>query len=81
MEGLAGTTPCMDWQAQDLEVAWKSFKQHVEFMFSGPLKAKSEEEKCSYLMIWVGEKGRNMFQTWNLDANDRIWLVGWLFWV
>ena len=71
MEELAGTTPCMDWQAKDLGVAWKSFKQHVEVMFSGHLKAKSEEEKCSFLMIWIGETGRNMYQTWNRDANDR----------
>ena len=71
MEGLAGTTPCMDWQATYLEVAWKSFKSHVEFVFSGPLKGKSEEEKCSYFMIWTGEKGRNMFQTWNHDVIEK----------
>ena len=47
----------MVWNATYLEVAWEAFKQHIHFMFSVLLKAKSEEEKCSYLMIWTGEKG------------------------
>ena len=59
IEGLAGIAPCIDWNVTDLEVAWKAFKQHIHFMFSVPLKAKTEEEKCSYLMIWTGEK-RNL---------------------
>ena len=41
-----GSLPCMDWERQDLEQSWKSFKQHVQFMFDGPLKKKDEEEKC-----------------------------------
>ncbi|XP_060084332.1 uncharacterized protein K02A2.6-like [Ylistrum balloti] len=39
-------------------------------MFTGPLKGKSEPEKCSYLMLWVGEKGRNIFSTWTIDQNE-----------
>ena len=61
----------MDGERQDLEQSWKSFKQHVQFMFDGPLKKKDEEEKCAFLMLWVGEKGRNLFQTWNLSAAQK----------
>ena len=71
IEGLIGSTPSIDWQSNDLESAWRNFKQHVEFMFSGPLKSKSEEEKCSYLMIWVGDKGRQIYTTWQLSDDDR----------
>lgn len=70
MESLLATVPSMDWQSQDLEGSWKSFRQHVEFMFSGPLKGKEEPEKCSFLMLWVGEKGRNIYSTWALSAED-----------
>ena len=66
-----GALPFMDWEKQDLEQSWKSFKQHVQFMFDGPLKKKDEEEKCAYLMLWVGEKGRSLFQTWKLSADQR----------
>ena len=40
-------------------------------MFQGPLKQASPSEKCAYLLIWVGETGRDIFKSWNLDAPDR----------
>ena len=65
MDGLFSQMPTMNWEANDLETSWKSFQQHAEFVFSVPLKAKTEVEKCSYSMIWVGEKGRNIYSTWS----------------
>ena len=29
-------------------------------MFGGPLKAKSEEEKCNYQMLWASAKVRSI---------------------
>ena len=63
--------PRMDWEAKDLDNAFKSFREHCEFMFGGPLQAKSEEEKCNYLMLWAGEKGRSIYSTWNLNADQK----------
>jgi hypothetical protein len=73
MDLLSGSTPAMDWTSDDLECQWKSILQHVIFIFSGPLKKKNEDEKCAYLMIWVGQKGRDiyMYSTWNLNEDDR----------
>ena len=34
---------------------------HVQWSALG----KKEEEKCSYLLIWYGEKGRDIANTWN----------------
>lgn len=34
-------------------------------MFSCPLSSKKEEEKCSHLVIWWGEKGRDIVKTWS----------------
>ena len=65
------STPKMDWSAEDLPTAFKAFKSHCEFMFGGPLKKKDEEEKCNYLMLWVGEKGRNIYSTWTLTADSK----------
>ena len=63
--------PRMDWDAKDLPLAFKSFKEHCNFMFGGPLKSKSEEEKCNYVMLWAGEKGRNIYSTWTLTNEER----------
>ena len=68
MEG--NSAPKVDWTSKDLPNAWKAFRQHCEFTFGGPLKRKSEEEKCNYLMIWVGDKGRDIYNTWELTADE-----------
>lgn len=34
------------------------------------MKAKSEEQMCNYLMIWVGEKGRDIYNTWTLTDEE-----------
>ena len=62
----------MDWEAENLPERWKRFRQHVELMFSGPLSSKKEEEKFSYLLIWCGEKGRDIVNTWSdISAEDK----------
>ena len=63
-------SPQMDWDAENLPERWKRFRQHMELMFSGPLAAKKEEEKYSYLLIWCGEKGRDIPNTWSDVTND-----------
>ena len=45
--------------------------RHTALMFSGPLKSKTEEEKVSYLLLWVGAKGRDIRHTWtDISAED-----------
>ena len=56
MELTGVQSPQMDWDADNLSERWKRFRQHVELMFSGPLAAKKEEEKCTYLLILCDEK-------------------------
>lgn len=70
MELTGVQSPQMDWDAENLPERWKRFRQHVELMFSGPLAAKKEEEKCSYLLIWCGEKGRDIANTWSDVTED-----------
>ena len=59
-------SPRMDWASLDLPNEFKKFKGHTKFMFGGPLEKKNEEQKCNYLMLWVGDKGRQIYSTWNL---------------
>lgn len=56
--------PVMNWKSSNLPEQWEKFKDHVELIFTGPLKDKSEEEKVSYLLLWVGEEGRQVKKTW-----------------
>uniref|UniRef100_A0A3P9K9H2 Gypsy retrotransposon integrase-like protein 1 n=1 Tax=Oryzias latipes TaxID=8090 RepID=A0A3P9K9H2_ORYLA len=70
MESYGVPIPRMDWDCSNLPEAWRKFRQHAELMFTGPLREKDEADKCSYLLLWVGEKGRDVYNTWNLTADE-----------
>jgi hypothetical protein len=61
----------MDWEARGLPNAFKKFKEHCDFLFLGPLEKKTEDVKCNFLMQWVDEKGRQIFSTWTVPADQR----------
>lgn len=63
-------TPQMDWDSANLPDAWRRFVQHVKLMFTGPLKEKEEATQCSYLLLWVGERGRDIYNTWTLTSDE-----------
>ena len=44
--------PVMNWDASNLPEEWQKFKLHIEPMFWGPLKSKTEEEK--YRIFFCG---------------------------
>ena len=48
----------MNWTSGVISTAW-----NCEFTFEGPLKRKGEGEKCNYVMIWIGDKGRDVYVT------------------
>ncbi|KAK7098294.1 hypothetical protein V1264_002626 [Littorina saxatilis] len=63
--------PTINWQATNLNEEWKNFKDHAQLMFKGPLKRIGEEEQCAYLLIWVGDTGREFFNSWGLADADK----------
>ena len=61
----------MNWQANDLYGEWKRFKQHCQFTFGGPLSNKTEKEKVNYLMTYIGDKGREIYLTFQWGTAER----------
>ena len=65
----------MDWDSRDLAslpaCALERFKEHTELMLGGPLEKKLEEAKCNCFMLWIGEKGREIFSIWDVSVEDR----------
>ena len=55
--------PRMNWAAADLRKEWERFYQHCEFTFGGPLSKCTEKEKICNLMSFVGDKGREIYLT------------------
>lgn len=56
--------PNMNWDSTNLHEAWKKFRQHVDLIFGGPLADKVEHIHCKYLLLWIGDKGQDVFNTW-----------------
>ena len=55
--------PSMNWTMPDLDREFKRFRQHCSFTFGGPLSGKTELEKVNYLMTYIGDKGREIYNT------------------
>ncbi len=62
--------PRMDWNSSNLAEAWRRFKQQAKMMFSGPLREKRKPEKCSYLFLWIREKGQDIYNTWKFSEEE-----------
>ena len=64
-------TPVMDWRSNNLPESWKKFQEHCELIFKGPLEGKEESVQITYLLLWMGEKGRDLYKTLDVSASDR----------
>lgn len=72
MADLSGIpTPSMDWESSNLPESWKKFVCHVNLIFQGPLKDKDEDVKVNYSLLWVGDRGRDIYNTWVLTGDDK----------
>ena len=54
--------PEISWIAQDLHQEWRRFNRQAQCIFEGPLHEKEESVKVSYLKLWVGDKGLDVFE-------------------
>jgi len=70
--GLSGLPiPTMDWSATDAVRAFAKFKELCLLLFNGPLADINEERQVNYLLLWVGDEGRELATSWNLPDADR----------
>ena len=63
--------PRMNWLAADLPTEFRSFKQYCELIFSGPFRDKEQAERVTYILLWVGQEGLRMYNTWDLTDVER----------
>ena len=62
----------MNWQAANLITEWRRFRQHCDVTFKGPLDTKPEGRKVNYLTTYIGDKGRETYETfsWTPETGD-----------
>ena len=52
----------MSWTVEDLHQEWRRFSRQAMCIFEGPLHDKDDSVKVSYLKLWIGDKGLDVFQ-------------------
>jgi hypothetical protein len=60
----------MNWDSQNPMEEFKKFRQHAELIFSGALREK-EEVQVTYLLLWIGDRGRQIYNTLTLTELQR----------
>ena len=58
-------TPLLSWNSPNLPEAFRSFRQYSTLIFDGPFANKSEKEKVTYLLLWIGSHGRDIYDGWS----------------
>ena len=63
--------PSIDWSTdENLYSRFKMWKQRCELLFTGPMGKIDEEVKCKHLLYWSGERGIELFNSWDLSAEQ-----------
>ena len=55
-------SPEMSWTLQDLHQEWRHFCREASCIFDGPPRDEEDSVKVSYLKLWVGDKGLDVFE-------------------
>ena len=69
------TPPSIDWTSSgDVYKRFKLFRQKCEYKFEGPLDGVEQKKQVRHLLLWVGDKGLDIYNTttWtNADDKDK----------
>ena len=63
-------TPNLNWESENLPEAFRSFKQYCCLIFDGPCSKKPKKEQVTYLLLWIGRRGRDIYDGWRWDHED-----------
>ena len=63
--------PHIDWDSQDLYQEFSRSRNHVGFVFDGPLSKLKAEEKAGWLGTWIGPQGREIYKTLQWEEGEK----------
>ena len=49
---------------------WKRWKQTMKLTLQGPLAEKEKKQQCGYFLLYIGKKGRDIYNTWALKSAE-----------
>ena len=64
--------PTFSWDEPDLPQAFKKLRRYCEILLSTPTYSrKSGKEQVSYILLWLGPQGVEIYDSWNLSETDQ----------
>ena len=60
----------VDFENGNIAQNWKRWKQTMRLMLQGPLSKKDEKQQCGYFLLYVGQNGRDIYNTWTLTSEE-----------
>ena len=61
----------MDFINGNVSENWRKWKQQIDLLVNGPLHGKTEKQKCAYILLYMGEQGREIFNTFTFPQDDQ----------
>ena len=60
------------WNGVTLTYPWHlKASNNIQLIFDGPLKAKEDKVKATYMLLWICEEGRKIFNSFDLTADEK----------
>ena len=63
-------TPTLNRSSDNLSEAFRSFKQYCELIFDGPFSKKSAKEQVTFILLWIGSRGCDIYNAWVWDTDE-----------
>ena len=60
-------TPSLNWASEGLPDEFRSFRRYCELVFTGPYAKLSEKEKVTYVLLWIGRHGLDVYNAWSWE--------------
>ena len=63
--------PQIDWDSEDLYQEFSRFRNHIGFVFEGPLSKLTDKQKAGWLGTWIGSQGREIYKTLSWTEGEK----------
>ena len=62
--------PTMDWDSADKATAFRKFQRKCEHLFKSYYKNVPNEERVTYILLWLGDEGDDTYRTFTFANED-----------
>ena len=59
-----------DFENGNIAENWKRWRQTMRLMLQGTLSKKDEKQQCGYFLLYLGQNGRDIYNTWTLTSAE-----------